>query len=62
MKLLFLLLAGASALLLLPLVYALVYAAPNSPAGQHRLVIGLAFMATTRSAVLAYRRLRPRQA
>jgi hypothetical protein len=58
MKILVLLLAFASIMLLFPLIYALVYAKPDSSFWQHRLVIGICFMVITRFALLAYRRFR----
>lgn len=61
MKILVVLLASASVMLLFPLVYALVYAKPDSPFWQNRWVISFCFMVIGRFAVLAYQRFRRRQ-
>ena len=58
MKILVSLLASASVMLLFSLIYALVYAKPDSSFWQHRLVIGICFMVIGRFTVLAYRRFR----
>ncbi|MDF7815920.1 hypothetical protein [Hymenobacter sp. YC55] len=57
-RLLVLLLAAASVLLLIALVYALNFAKPDSTFSQYRVLIGFSFMAVTRFALRAYRRSR----
>ena len=57
-RILALLLASASALLLFALVQALVFAQPGSSLWQYRFALGISFIAVTRFAVMAYRRSR----
>ena len=56
MKLLVLMLALSSTVLLMALIYALIYAPHESSFWKYRTVIGIFFIASTRFAVLFYRK------